>query len=155
MTPGEMASLGVSVCIAASYVLALPLGWEREHHCRAYLGLRVFPLVAVGSCAYVFLAQQLLRGPDENESDVLQGLMTGIGLVGAAAIFKRSSDVRGVATAAALWTAAAIGASVAYGCWAIAISLSAVCWSILEVVRRLQRCPRERWRITHTRARSR
>jgi putative Mg2+ transporter-C (MgtC) family protein len=136
--------LRLIVSIVASYLLALPLGWERKRHSQAYVGLRVFPLVAVGACVYVFLGQQLFTGKDSNEqADVLQGLMTGIGFVGAGAILKRSADVRGVATAAAVWTTGAIGAAVAYGYYPLAITLSLVNLLILSLTWRLARRARE------------
>jgi putative Mg2+ transporter-C (MgtC) family protein len=130
--------------IAAAYLLALPLGWERKLHSHAYVGLRVFPLVAVGACVYVFLGQQLFTGSDSNEqADVLQGLMTGIGFVGAGAIIKESGGVHGVATAAAIWTTGAIGAAVAYGYYALALTLSLVNLLILSVTSKLARRARE------------
>ena len=54
--------LRLAVVLAASYLLALPVGWERKRHSQADVGLRVFPLVAVGECAYGFLGQQLFTG---------------------------------------------------------------------------------------------
>lgn len=121
--------------IAASYLLALPVGWERKEKSEAYVGLRVFPLVAVSSCVYVILGQQLFTGSDSNEqSDVLQGLMTGIGFIGAGAIVKERDETHGVATAAAIWTTGAIGATVAYGYYVIAIALCLLSLFILEVM---------------------
>jgi putative Mg2+ transporter-C (MgtC) family protein len=132
--------LRLVIAIAASYLLALPVGWERKRHSHAYVGLRVFPLVAVGACVYVFLGQQLFTGEQEREqSQVLQGLMTGIGFIGAGAIIKHARDVRGVATAAAVWTTGAIGAAVAYGYYPIAIALSVINLIILDVTWRLAR----------------
>lgn len=126
--------------IVASYLLALPLGWERKRHSHAYIGLRVFPLVSVGACVYVFIGQQLFTGAHSNaQAEVLQGLMTGIGFVGAGAIIKRLGDVHGVATAAAIWTTGAIGTAVAYGYYALAITLSLVNLLILSVSSRLAR----------------
>lgn len=119
--------IGFVVSLAASYVLALPLGWERKRKSEAHIGLRVFPLVSVSSCAYLFLGQHLFTGAESNEqSDVLQGLMTGIGFVGAGAILKERGEAHGVATAAAIWTTGAIGAAVAYGYFVVAVSLSAM-----------------------------
>jgi putative Mg2+ transporter-C (MgtC) family protein len=132
--------LRMVIAIVASYVLALPVGWERKRHSHAYVGLRVFPLVAVTACAYVFLGQQLFRGEHTSEqSDVLQGLMTGIGFIGAGAIIKQGGDVRGVATAAAVWTTGGIGACAAYGYWPLALSLSVLNLIILDVTWRLAR----------------
>lgn len=126
--------------IAASYLLALPVGWERKRHSHAYVGLRVFPLVAVTACGYVFVGQHLFTGAHTSEqSDVLQGLMTGIGFIGAGAIIKKGGDVRGVATAAAVWTTGGIGASVAYGFYALAITLSLINLIILDATSRLAR----------------
>ncbi len=126
--------------IVVSYLLALPVGWERKRHSHAYVGLRVFPLVAVTACAYVFVGQQLFTGKNSSEqSDVLQGLMTGIGFIGACAIIKNGGDVRGVATAAAVWTTGGIGASVAYGYYALAVTLSLINLVILDATWRLAR----------------
>jgi putative Mg2+ transporter-C (MgtC) family protein len=126
--------------LAASYLLALPLGWERKVESEAHVGLRVFPLVSVSSCAYLFLAQRLFTGASSNEqSDVMQGLMTGIGFVGAGAIMKERGEAHGVATAAAIWTTGGIGASVAYGYYAVAASLCVLSLFILGIMPRLGR----------------
>ncbi|HTL31576.1 MAG TPA: MgtC/SapB family protein [Kofleriaceae bacterium] len=126
--------------IALSCALAFPLGWERKRHSHADVGLRVFPLVAVGACVYVFVGQQVFTGDQRGEqANTLQGLMTGIGFVGAGAIIKHSGSVSGLATAAAIWTTGAIGASVAYGFYALAIMLALVNLFILAVSRRLKR----------------
>lgn len=126
--------------IGASYLLALPLGWERKSNSEANVGLRVFPLVSVSSCAYLFLGQRLFTGASSAEqSDVLQGLMTGIGFIGAGAIMKERGEAHGVATAAAIWTTGGIGASVAYGYYAIAAALSLLSLFILRTMPRLAR----------------
>jgi putative Mg2+ transporter-C (MgtC) family protein len=124
--------------LAASYLLALPLGWERKAESEANIGLRVFPLVSVSSCAYLFLAQLLFTGTSSREqSDVLQGLMTGIGFIGAGAIMKERGEAHGVATAAAIWTTGGLGASVAYGYYAVAATLCVLSLFILSVMPRL------------------
>jgi putative Mg2+ transporter-C (MgtC) family protein len=130
--------LALVVAIVLSYVLALPVGWERKEGSQAEFGLRVFPLVSVGACVYAFLGQQLFVGNESVEqSDVLQGLMTGIGFVGAGAIIKNDDEVRGLATAAAIWTTGAIGASVAYGAYALAIAISLLDVFTLAIMRKL------------------
>lgn len=123
------------VSIAASYLLAVPLGWERKARSTAYVGLRVFPLVSVSSCVYVFLGQHLFTGAHSAEqSDILQGLMTGIGFVGAGTILKESDQTHGVATAAAIWATGAIGASVGYGYYVLALALCALSLFILRAM---------------------
>ena len=126
--------------IVLAYLIALPVGWERKRHSHGYVGLRVFPLISVAACAYVFLGQHLFTGDARIEqADVMQGLMTGIGFVGAGAIVKRTDDVHGLSTAAAVWTTGAIGAAVAYGYFAIAIALCVLNLFILDITERLRR----------------
>ena len=132
--------LRLLLAIVLSFALALPLGWERKRHSHADVGLRVFPLVAVGACVYVFIGQQVFSGEYRDEqADMLQGLMTGIGFVGAGAIIKHSGGVSGLATAAAIWTTGAIGAAVAYGFYALAVMLALVNLVILALTRKLER----------------
>jgi putative Mg2+ transporter-C (MgtC) family protein len=125
--------------IVASYLLALPIGWERKTSSEAHIGLRVVPLVSVSSCVYVILGQHLFSGADSNEqSDVLQGLMTGIGFIGAGAIMKKGDESHGLATAAAIWSTGAIGAAVAYRYFTVAVALCALSLFILHVMPRLR-----------------
>jgi putative Mg2+ transporter-C (MgtC) family protein len=138
LSGGEMVVLLLS--LAGSYLLALPLGWERKAESEARVGLRVFPLVSVTSCAYLFLAQRLFTGASTAEqSDVLQGLMTGIGFVGAGAIMKERGEAHGVATAAAIWTTGGIGAAVAYGFYVVAAALCVLSLFILGIMPRFGR----------------
>jgi putative Mg2+ transporter-C (MgtC) family protein len=126
--------------LGASFLLALPLGWERRARSEAHVGSRVFPLVSVSSCAYLFLGQRLFTGTSSGEqSDVLQGLMTGIGFVGAGAILKERGEVHGLATAAAIWATGGIGASVAYGYLDIAVALCLLSLLTLAVMPRIAR----------------
>ena len=57
---------------------------------------------------------------------MLQGLMTGIGFVGGGAILKQRTSTYGTATAASIWTTGAVGASVAYKLFEIAIVLTVI-----------------------------
>jgi putative Mg2+ transporter-C (MgtC) family protein len=137
---GVQGLLGLLLSLAVSYLLAFPLGLERQAGSEAHLGLRVFPLVSVSSCAYVFLGQQLFTGSSSGEqADVLQGLMTGIGFVGAGAIVKERGTAQGVATAAAIWATGAIGAAVAYGYLALAASVCVLSLLIFVVMPALAR----------------
>lgn len=122
--------LTISVRLLGAYLLALPIGFEREASERT-MGLRTFPLVGFSSAAYLVLAHRLFD-PDPNaQARVLAGLVTGIGFIGAGAILKlRGGDsVHGTATAASVWTTGAIGAAMAYGEYLIAILLSGVTYA--------------------------
>lgn len=107
--------------IGVTYVLTALIGWEREREAHS-AGLRTFPLVGMASCGYLLI---LGAHPDSaDQSRVLQGLITGIGFVGGGAILKEGVTVRGTATAASVWNAGVIGASVAMEHYGIAIVLA-------------------------------
>lgn len=111
--------------LAAAFLLAVPVGWEREKSTRI-MGLRTFPLVALASCGYVLVALGVTDPEDaEARARILQGLMAGIGFIGGGAILKQESGVKGTATAASVWSTGAIGAAVGFDQWAVAILVSA------------------------------
>jgi putative Mg2+ transporter-C (MgtC) family protein len=104
-------------------VLTALIGWDREKEAHS-AGLRTFPIVGMASCSYILV---LGSQPDiAAQSRVLQGLITGIGFVGGGAILKEGATVKGTATAASIWNAGVIGASVAMGRVEIAIMLAAL-----------------------------
>lgn len=116
--------------LAASFLIALPLGYDREISEKT-LGLRTFPLVAMTSCGFILVGNAVLSS-DEARSRIIQGLITGIGFLGGGAIVKRGVTVKGTATAAGIWTTAAIGVAVAYDRYEIAVSLAAVTFLTLR-----------------------
>jgi putative Mg2+ transporter-C (MgtC) family protein len=138
-------ALRILARMAGAYLLAVPIGYEREASERT-MGLRTFPLVALASAAYLTLGQRLF-GPDPNaQARVLEGLVTGIGFIGAGAILKLRGEeaVYGTATAASIWAVGAIGAAMASGEYLIAIVLSAVTFATLRWVTPLKRAVEER-----------
>ena len=113
------------VQLVGAFLLAVPIGWERERTSRS-AGLRTFPLVAVASCGYTLIAVQLPGDAADAHSRVLQGLLTGIGFIGGGAILKSEHQVRGTATAAGIWVTGAIGAAAGYGRLETALLLSLI-----------------------------
>ena len=108
--------------LVIAFVLAIPLAWDRERRSHS-AGLRTFPLVALGSCAYMLTGIQVLDST-EAEGRVVYGILTGIGFIGGGAILKDGGNVAGTATAAAIWNTGAIGLAVAYDRYEIALVLS-------------------------------
>jgi putative Mg2+ transporter-C (MgtC) family protein len=112
--------------VGVAYLLAIPLGWEREAARDAPgAGLRTFPLVAAGCCGYLLIGRSVFQG-DEAHARILYGMMTGIGFIGGGAILKTGSNVVGTATAASIWNTGAIGAAVAWSRFEIAIVLMVI-----------------------------
>ena len=109
--------------LALAYVLALPLGWNRERQERS-AGLRTFPLVAIASCGFVQAAESLTIGEPEAMARIVEGIITGMGFIGGGAILRMKESVKGTATAASLWATGAMGTAVGLGSYDVAIVLA-------------------------------
>jgi len=112
------------VKVSVAWMLTFPIAAERARDDHS-AGLRTFPVVSMASCALVLLAGQVFGIASDQQTHILQGLVTGIGFIGGGAIVREGSTVRGTATAAAVWSAGIIGAAVGYGRFEIAVVLSA------------------------------
>ncbi len=124
--------------LVAAIVLALPVAWNRETESRT-IGLRTFPLVSVGSCAYVLIGRAFIGDADPDAmARIMQGLMTGIGFVGGGAILKHEKHVYGTASASSIWITGALGAAVGFGEWALALILSLLNFVLILVLDRLK-----------------
>lgn len=101
--------------VAVAFLLALPIGWERQKAHRP-AGLRTFPIVAIACCVFVMIGREVFPDTPDAQSRIVAGLMTGMGFIGGGAILKgpEGESVHGVTTAASLWTMAALGSAVAY-----------------------------------------
>ena len=111
------------VRLSLAFILAFPIGWERGRG-RLSIGLRTFPIVAMGSCGFMLLARMSPDASADNIARILQGVIAGIGFIGGGAIIKKDSTSYGVVTAASIWNTGAIGVAVAAGREEIAISLA-------------------------------
>lgn len=124
--------------LAVAYVLAFPIGWNREREERS-AGLRTFPLVALATCGFIQAAETMTAGSPEAMARILEGLITGMGFIGGGAILRQTESVKGTATAASLWVTGAIGAAVGLGSYDVAIMLSAAAFVTLWVMEPLKR----------------
>ena len=122
--------------IGIAYLLAMPVAWNREKEARS-AGLRTFPLVAVAACGYMLLGIQVLSSTDA-EARVLYGIVAGMGFIGGGAILKTKQRVAGTATAASLWNTGAIGTSVAFHRYEIALVLSIISFLTFALVTQLK-----------------
>ncbi len=111
------------LALAAAYLLAVPLGWNREREERS-AGLRTFPLVAIAACGFIQATEGLVTQSPEAMARIVEGLIVGVGFIGGGAILRQENSVKGTATAASLWVTGAIGASVGLGSYDVAVVLS-------------------------------
>jgi putative Mg2+ transporter-C (MgtC) family protein len=123
--------------LMVAYVLALPLGWDREHSKRQF-GLRTFPLVAVVTCGFMLVGMSVISSTD-GEARIIQGIITGIGFIGGGAIVKGKDKIAGTASAASIWNTGAIGLAVAFDRIEIAVLLSLLNFFTLLVFGKVKR----------------
>jgi len=111
--------------LAIAFLLALPIGWNREKAERS-AGVRTFPLVALASCGFIEASQALTAHSPEAMARIVEGLITGMGFIGGGAILRKDDSVRGTATAASLWVTGAIGIAVGIEAYDVAVMLTLV-----------------------------
>ena len=110
---GTQVELSLRLLIAA--LLGLAIGFEREIHGHP-AGLRTHMLVAMGSALFVLAPLQAGIDPGD-VTRVMQGIVSGIGFLGAGAIIKlnQGERVEGLTTAAGIWMTSAIGMAAGMG----------------------------------------
>lgn len=124
----------ITVRLVVAAMLGGILGYERERKGRS-AGVRTHMLVAVG--AALFVIGPLQSGMEVGDlSRVLQGVVQGIGFLGAGAIMVRSAQhqIEGLTTAASIWATAGIGIIAGLGLEATAVLSTAIVLLILAVV---------------------
>lgn len=130
--------------LLAAMVLGGIIGIDRDlHHKPA--GLRVLAMVGVGSALAAMVAltaaakQQVVTY--DGLSRVMQGILQGIGFLGAGVIMRAQGrdEVHGLTTAAAIWLTAVVGVTCGTGMWHLALGTLFVAVLILSLGRRLEK----------------
>jgi len=115
------------------------LGYERERQGKA-AGVRTHMLVALGAALFVLVPKEAgVSGADMTR--VIQGVVAGIGFLGAGAIIKGGAEesVKGLTTAAGIWLTAAIGIACGLGRESTAVLSALLAFAILALVPHLTR----------------
>jgi putative Mg2+ transporter-C (MgtC) family protein len=128
--------------VAGALAIGAMIGFERTFHGRP-AGFRTHSLVCIASAILMIVTVyqnewMTLVQHDAIRTDptrMAQGIMTGIGFLGAGVIFKEGLTVRGLTTAASIWVTAAIGILVGIGFWFAAIVGAAAALIVLALFR--------------------
>jgi putative Mg2+ transporter-C (MgtC) family protein len=114
------------------------VGLERESR-NQLAGMRTHALVAAGAAIFTLAGAHgfpdIGRGPNVDPMRVAAQIASGIGFIGAGAIIRDRGSVRGITTAAALWTSAAVGLATGAGLWWVAAAGVAVTLAVLVGLR--------------------
>lgn len=131
--------------LLGALVLGLLVGYERSYHGRA-AGMRTYGLVCMASAALTVMA----GFPDywygghatsvvaADPTRIIQGIVTGVGFLGAGVILKEGFSISGLTTAASIWASSAIGVLVGVGFYAAAILLAMLSAASMMWISRLE-----------------
>ena len=137
--------LDIVAVIGGALLAGSLIGLERSYHGRP-AGFRTHALVCTSSAILMlvtayqwnWLAGMPLETIRTDPTRMAQGIMTGIGFLGAGVIFKEGVTVRGLTTAASIWATAAIGILYGVGFYFPAVLSTAIVLGILSLFRRLE-----------------
>lgn len=125
----------VGLRFAFATILPFLIGLERFLR-RKPIDFRPFVIISVGSCGLVMASIEMLQSVNDTNSNidptrVIEGVITGIGFLGAGAMFREGNYVQGAGSAAAIWVAGAIGLSCGMGEIWLATIMAAIVLSLL------------------------
>ena len=137
--PDMAEAVRIVLRLSMAVILGAAIGYEREHQGKD-AGLRTHILVSLGAAIFVLVPLQSGM-PAAEVSRVMQGIIAGIGFLGAGAIIKIDKDreIQGLTTAASIWMAAAIGIAAGMGREAMAVVSTLISIFVLSVLGRLEK----------------
>src|SRR6187551_4131701 len=128
----------VALRLVVAIAIGGVIGWDRERADKP-AGLRTHMLVALGSASFTLLGFEVgdhlapKTGPGFDPTRVLQGVIGGIGFLGAGAIIRNHGQVSGITTAASVWVAGAMGAAAGTGAFVLALVTTILTFLVLTV----------------------
>jgi putative Mg2+ transporter-C (MgtC) family protein len=131
--------------LMASLVAGALIGWDRERKNKP-AGLRTHMLVTLGAATFCVMAFEVGAALSERYGErgvdpmrVLDGVVGGIGFLGAGSIIQARGRVQGITTAAGVWMAGALGAACGVGAYKLAALSAVLAFLVLTVLAKLER----------------
>lgn len=144
--PAVEANIIVFMNLSGALLLGLVVGYERSYHGRA-AGMRTYGIVCMASAALtVFVGYPgfwygghgAISALPPDPTRVVQGIVTGVGFLGAGVIMKEGLSISGLTTAASIWASCAIGVLVGVGLYSAAILLTGLSAALMVWGSRLE-----------------
>jgi putative Mg2+ transporter-C (MgtC) family protein len=142
MDAGDQLEIVAHLLLAAA--LGALMGLERELRGMP-AGVRTIALVTMGAALFTELS-----GLVGSEDRIAAGIVTGIGFLGAGVIFREGYTVKGITTAATIWSASAVGMAVGRELYLVAVLGALIVFALLEsrpLVRAADNLLRQRARL--------
>lgn len=137
--PSAMSWLDVALRLAFATILPLIIGLERYFH-KKPIDFRPFVIISVAACGLLISSVELLQSQSDEQAQidptrVIEGVITGIGFIGAGAMFRHGNYVQGAGSAASIWCAGAIGLVCGMGELWLATLISSLVFALLIISR--------------------
>src|SRR5450830_1373387 len=145
-TRPELATNGLIVLnLLGALLLGLMVGYERSYHGRA-AGMRTYGIVCMASAALTIIGGYpgLWFGGHggalvtSDPTRVIQGVVTGIGFLGAGVIMREGFNISGLTTAASIWASSVIGILVGVGFYLAAMGLALLCAMVMIYLSKIE-----------------
>jgi putative Mg2+ transporter-C (MgtC) family protein len=132
----------------AAMLIGCIIGIDRDLHGKP-TGMKTLGLVSLGACIATMCAQGFSMTPsdDTGVSRAVQGIVTGVGFLGAGVILQnpRENRVRGLTTAASIWVTAAVGIVCGLGVWSVAFIAMILMIALMTIGRVVEKRLLRRW----------
>lgn len=136
--PNRSQLIHIIIRMTAAILFGAVIGLQREATNKP-AGLRTHILVTLGTTVFV-VACSIYGMSSDGLSRVIQGIVTGIGFIGAGSILKLNEerDVKGLTTSASVWMAAAIGVAVGLGALGVALMATVITFIVLILAGKIE-----------------
>jgi putative Mg2+ transporter-C (MgtC) family protein len=129
--------LDLALRLTVGLVLGAIIGFERELH-RQPAGFRTHSLVSLGAALFTVVSAFGFSGIGADPTRIAAQIVSGIGFIGAGTILQYRGHIRGLTTAASLWSVAAIGTAAGAGLYVVAIIGTVLILIILSILDRVE-----------------
>jgi putative Mg2+ transporter-C (MgtC) family protein len=138
--------LDLALRLTAGLVLGAIIGFERELS-RQPAGFRTHSLVSLGAALFTVVSAFGFSGDLVDPTRIAAQIVSGIGFIGAGTILQFRGHIRGLTTAASLWSVAAIGTAAGAGLYVVAVVGTVLILVILSILDRVEAMARRRLRL--------
>jgi putative Mg2+ transporter-C (MgtC) family protein len=138
--------LDLALRLTGGLVLGAIIGFERELS-RQPAGFRTHSLVSLGAALFTVVSAFGFSGSAVDPTRIAAQIVSGIGFIGAGTILQYRGHIRGLTTAASLWSVAAIGTAAGAGLYVVAVVGTVLILVILAILDRVEAIARRRLQL--------
>ena len=135
--------LDLALRLTVGLVLGAIVGFERELQSQP-AGFRTHSVVALGAALFTVVSAYAFSGPGADPTRIAAQIVSGIGFIGAGTILQSRGQIRGLTTAASLWSVAGIGMAAGAGLYGVAVAGTVLMLIILAILDRVEAFARRR-----------